>query len=77
MKYLLLFLLSGTLLTTEAAVAGRRPGKRAFAHTTEAKGRTTHMRFRRPSHPLPMLDLKAHDPEKFKTVRGAKSYKFK
>ena len=80
MKTLFLLLLSGAVLSAEAATAARRPkavGKHAFAHTTDAKGRNAHMHFRHSPHPLPILDLKAHDPEKFKTVRAAKNYRFK
>jgi hypothetical protein len=80
MKTFVVLLLSTFVLSTEAATAARRPkalSKRAFAHTTEAKGHYAHMHFRHSPHPLPMMDLKAHDPEKFKTVPGAKSYKFK
>ena len=76
----LLLLGTAAMLTAEAAPAARRPkapSRRTFAHTTEVRDRSNHMRFRRNPHPLPMLDLKAHDPEKFRTVRGAKNYKFK
>jgi hypothetical protein len=81
MKTIVLLLLStATVLTAEAAPAARHPkapSRRAFAHTAEVRDRSNHMRFRRNPHPLPILDLKAHDPEKFRTVRGAKNYKFK
>ena len=80
MKTLFVLLLSTAVLSAEAAIAARRPkapAKRAFAHTTGAKGHNAHMHFRRTPHPSPMLDMKAHDPEKFKTVRSPKNYKFK
>jgi len=80
MKSFFFLLLGCALLSTEAATAAHRPhgsSKRAFAHANETEGRNSHMRFRHNPPPLPMLDLKAHNPEKFKTVRAAKNYKFK
>jgi hypothetical protein len=80
MKTILLLLLGTVVISTaEAAPAARHPkapSRRAFAHTTEVRDRSNHMRFRRNPHPLPILDLKAHDPEEFRTVRGPKNYKF-
>ena len=80
MKALFLILLSGALLCTEAAVASRHPkapGKRAFAHSNDAKGRNAHMQFRHAARPAPLLDLKAHNPDRFKTVRSGGHYKYK
>ena len=81
MKNTFLILLStAAILTTEANPAAhppKAPSRHAFAHTAEVRDRSNHMRFRHNPHPLPMLDLKARDPEKFRTVRGARSYKFK
>lgn len=74
------FLLLGTLALASEAVASRNPkalNKRAFAHSAEAKKLNPHMRFRHNPPPLPMLDLKARNPEKFKTVRASRNYKFK
>lgn len=81
MKATFLILLSTAAILTAGANPTAHPPKapscRAFAHTTEVRDRRNLMRFRRNPHPLPMLDLKARDPEKFRTVRGARSYKFK
>jgi hypothetical protein len=80
MKMLFSLLLGCALLATETAVAARHPkgmAKRAAVHTKEAKKLNPNMRFRRHPRPAPMLDLQAHSPEKFKTVRSSSNYKFK
>jgi hypothetical protein len=80
MKLLFSLLLGCALLTTEAAVAAHHPkgmARRASAHTKEAQKLNPSMHFRRSPRPAPLLDLHAHSPEKFKTVRTASSYKFK
>lgn len=80
MKKLFFLLLGCVLFTTEAAVAARHPkgmAKRAAAHAKEARKLNPNMHFRRSPRPAPLLDLHAHSPEKFKTVRTASSYKFK
>lgn len=79
MKFLL-FLLLGTAALAPDAFARHNPKaltKRAFAHSAEAQKLNPHMRFRHNPPPLPMLDLKARNPEKFKTVRAARNYRFK
>ncbi|QKG51904.1 hypothetical protein [Hymenobacter sp. BRD67] len=76
MKTIVLVLLGACLLSAQAATAGRRPKARDFAHTNDAKNHSAHMRFRHNPHPLPMIDLKAHNAGKFRTVRANKNYKF-
>lgn len=80
MKVLFSLLLGYVLLTTEAAEAARYPrvlAKRAAGHAKEAQKLNPNMHFRRSPRPAPLLDLHAHSPEKFKTVRTANAYKFK
>jgi hypothetical protein len=79
MKILSALLLGCALLATEAAVAASRPklAKRAAIHTKNARRLNPNMHFRRSPRPAPMLDLHAHSPEKFKTVRASGNYKFK
>lgn len=77
---LLLLLLLGTVALAPDALASHNPkalNKRAFVHSAEAQKLNPRMRFRHNPPPLPMLDLKARNPEKFKTVRAARNYKFK
>jgi len=80
MKILFSLVLGCALLATEATIAARRPkvlAKRATTHAQEARRLNPNMRFRRSPRPAPVLDLHAHSPEKFKTVRAASNYKFK
>jgi hypothetical protein len=80
MKMLFSLLLGCALLATETAVAARHPkgmAKRAAVHAKEARKLNPTMRFRRSPRPAPLLDLQAHSPEKFKTVRSGGTYKFK
>jgi len=77
---ILFFLLLGTVALAPDAFSKHNPkvlSKRAFAHSAEARKLNPHMKFRHNPPPLPMLDLKARDPEKFKTVRASKNYKFR
>jgi hypothetical protein len=74
------FLLGYALFSSAVAFAARHPkgaAKRVAWHAKEARQLNPNMHFRRSPHPAPMLDLHAHSPEKFKTVRAQGNYKFK
>ena len=76
-----LLLLALSISHTGPATAQSRPkmkAGRAFAHTSESgKGKHSKARFRRENNILPTIDLHPRTPEKTKTVKAPKSYKFK
>lgn len=78
-KYFLLLLCAFGLSIAGQATAQSRPKgslKRAFSHTSEAsKGRTNKAHFRR-ENIRPVIDLNPHSPEKFKTAKANRHYKF-
>ena len=76
MNKLFLLLLFAFSLSTAAQDRPKGNLKRAFNHSSEAgKGKNNKARFRRESiHPV--IDLNPHSPEKFKTAKANKHYKF-
>ncbi|MDB5234503.1 MAG: hypothetical protein JWR44_1496 [Hymenobacter sp.] len=85
-KLLPLLLLALGLGTADSATAQARPKakakakvnvKRAFDHNSEAsKGKTNRAQFRRENEIRPIIDLHPGKPEKFKTAKSNKNYKF-
>ncbi|MBH8559075.1 hypothetical protein [Hymenobacter negativus] len=79
-KIFSLLLLAFGLSLTLPATAQSRPKlkKRAFSHTSESsKGKNNKAHFRRENGPnLPVIDLKPHKLESFKTAKAPKPYKY-
>lgn len=78
-KFFLPLLFACSLSTAGTAIAQGRPKgnlKRAFNHRAVASaGKNNKAQFRRESI-RPVIDLNPHTPEKFKTAKANKHYKF-
>ena len=75
---LFLFVLSiGLAPSITAQIHPKANAKRAFVHTADAgKGKANKARFRRENNIRPTIDLNPRNPEKTKTVRTPKHYRF-
>lgn len=76
--FLLLLFAFSLSIASRATAQGRPKGnlKRAFSHQAVASaGKNNKARFRRESV-RPVIDLNPHTPEKFKTAKVNKHYKF-
>ena len=78
-KFFLLLLFAFSLNTAGLATAQNRPKgnlKRAFNHSSGASaGKNNKAQFRR-ENIRPVIDLNPHTPEKFKTAKAGRHYKF-
>ena len=79
----LVFLLLLIFLATTASYAqseGKRPrlkAKRYYTHTSESsQGKNAKVRFRPVNNVHPTIDLNPKTPEKFKTAKALKNYKW-
>lgn len=79
-KFFFLLLLGFGLSLTLPVAAQPRPrfkAKRAFAHNSESgRGRSNKAHFRK-ENVRPIIDLKPHKLESFRTTKAPKSYKYR
>ncbi|MBU6122526.1 hypothetical protein [Hymenobacter siberiensis] len=76
--FFLLFLGLGLSLTIPATAQSRPKlkARRAFSHTSESgQGKNNKIQFRRESN-RPVIDMKPHKLESFKTAKSPKPYKY-